>query len=83
MPSIKRMQRLWTFAVSLVPAIASLPFAGFTLGRVLYFLHCLETLNRAMRRAVKRLRAPRRSVQHESTGECTSTGETSGRYPAV
>jgi hypothetical protein len=64
MPSIKR---LCTFAVSLLAAIASLTFAGFTLGRVLYFLHCLETLNQAMRRAVKRLRAPRRPVQHEST----------------
>jgi hypothetical protein len=74
MPSIKRMQRLRTFAVSLLAAIASFPFAGFPLGCVLYFLHCLEMLNRSMSKAVKRLIMPRRPVQHESAGECTPTG---------
>jgi hypothetical protein len=77
MPSIERMQRLRMFAVSLLAAILSLPLAVSALGCVLYFLHCLETENRVMGKAVKRLSTPRQPVQHESAGECTPTGEPS------
>lgn len=62
MPSIERMQRLRMFDVSLLVAILSVPLAASALGCVLYFLHCLETNNRAMGKAVKRLSTPRISV---------------------